>query len=58
VAYDPKAQYVGRIETVEEKNPVELETPPQEYAQFKHLFWPEALEKKTFKTDIGSCNRS
>jgi len=30
---------------VEEKDPVELETLPQEYAQFKHLFRPEASEK-------------
>jgi len=45
VAYDPKAQYVGRIGRVEEKNPVELETLPREYSQFKHLFRPEALEK-------------
>jgi len=45
VAYDPKAQYVGRIGRVEEKDPVELETLPQEYAQFKHLFRPEMSEK-------------
>jgi len=45
VAYDPKAQYVGRIGRVEEKDPVEQETLPQEYAQFKHLFQPEASEK-------------
>jgi len=44
VAYDPKAQYVGRIGRVEEKNPVELETLPREYAQFKHLFRPEVSE--------------
>jgi len=46
VAYDPKAQYVGRIGRVEENDPVELETLLQEYAQFKHLFRPEASEKK------------
>jgi len=45
VAYDPKAQYVGRIGKIEEKDPVELETLPREYAQFKHLFRPEASEK-------------
>jgi len=45
VAYDPKAQYVGRIGKIEEKDPVELETLPLEYAQFKHLFRPEASEK-------------
>jgi len=45
VAFDPKAQYVGRIGKIEEKDPVELETLPREYAQFKHLFRPEALEK-------------
>ena len=44
VAYDPKAQYVGRIGKIEEKDPVELETLPREYAQFKHLFRPEASE--------------
>jgi len=38
VAYNPKAQYVGRNGRIEEKNPVELETLPQEYAQFKQLF--------------------
>jgi len=38
VAYDPSAQCVGRIGRVEEKHPVELETLPQEYVQFKHLF--------------------
>ena len=38
VAFDPKAQYVGRIGKIEEKDPVELETLPREYAQFKHLF--------------------
>ena len=36
---------MGRIGRVEEKEPVELTTRPQEYAQFKHLFRPEALEK-------------
>jgi len=36
---------VGRIGRIEEKNAVELETLPQEYAQFKHLFQPEASEK-------------
>jgi len=45
VPYDPKAQYVGRIGMVEEKDPVELETLPREYAQFKHLFQPGASEK-------------
>jgi len=45
VAYDPKVQYVGRIGKIEEKDPVELETLPREYAQFKHLFRPEASEK-------------
>jgi len=45
VAYDPKAQYVGRIGRVDEKDPMELETLPQEYAQFKHLFQPRASEK-------------
>jgi len=45
VGSDPKAQYVGRIGRVEEKNPVELETLPREYAQFKDLFRPEASEK-------------
>jgi len=45
VPYDPKAQYVGRIEQVEEKDPVKLEALPREYAQFKHLFRPEASEK-------------
>jgi len=45
VAFDPKAQYVGRIVKIEEKDPVELETLPREYAQFKHLFRPEASEK-------------
>jgi len=45
VAYDPKAQYVGRIGRVDEKDPVELETLPRVYAQFKHLFRPEASEK-------------
>ena len=45
VSYNPKAQYVERIGRIEEKNPVELETLPQEYAQFKHLFQPEASEK-------------
>ena len=32
VAYDPKGQYVGRIGSVEEKHPVELETLRREYA--------------------------
>ena len=45
VAYDPKAQYVGRIGRIEEKDPVELETLPGEYAHFKHLFRPEASKK-------------
>jgi len=45
VVFDPKAQYVGRIGKIEEKDPVELQTLPQEYAQFKHLFRPEASEK-------------
>jgi len=45
VASDPKAQYVGRIGKIEEKDPVELETLPREYAQFKHLFRLEASEK-------------
>jgi len=36
---------VGRIGRVEEKDPVELETLPRAYDQFKHLFQPEALEK-------------
>jgi len=36
---------VGRIGRIEEKDPVELETLPREYAQFKHLFRPEASEK-------------
>jgi len=45
VAYDPEAQYLGRIGRVEEKDPVELETLPQEYTQFKHLFLPEAFEE-------------
>ena len=36
---------MGRIGRVEEKDPVELETLPREYAQFKHLFQPEASEK-------------
>jgi len=45
VAYDPKTQYLGRIGRVEEKEPVELETLVREYAHFKHLFRPEALEK-------------
>jgi len=36
---------VGRIGRVEEKDPVELKTLPQEFAQFKHLFRPEASEK-------------
>jgi len=45
VAFDPKAQDMGRIEKIEEKDPVELENLPREYAQFKHLFRPEASEK-------------
>ena len=45
VTYDPKAQYIGRIGRIEEKNPVELNTLLREYAQFKHLFQPEASEK-------------
>jgi len=45
VAYNAKAHYVGSIERVEEKNPVELATLPQEYAQLKDLFRPEASEK-------------
>jgi len=45
VASDPKAQYVGRLGRVEEQDPVELETLPREYAQFKHLFQPEVSEK-------------
>jgi len=45
VTYDPKAQYVGRIGRVEETDPVELETLPREYAEFKHLFWPEASKE-------------
>jgi len=45
VADDPEARYMGRIGRVEEKDPVELETLPQEYAQFKQLFRPEASEK-------------
>jgi len=36
---------VGRIGRVEEKDPVELETLPSEYAQVKHLFRPEVSEK-------------
>ena len=36
---------MGRIYRLEEKNPVELETLPWEYTQFKHLFPLEALEK-------------
>jgi len=36
---------VGRIGRVEEKDPVELETLQQEYAQFKHCFRLEAWEK-------------
>jgi len=45
VASNQKAQYVGRIGRIEEKDPVELETLPQEYAQFKHLFWLQVSEK-------------
>ena len=45
VAFDPKAQYVGRIGKIEEKDPVELETLPLEYTQFKYLFQSEATEK-------------
>jgi len=45
VAFDPKAQYVGRVGKIKEKDPVELETLPREYAQFKHLFRPEASVK-------------
>jgi len=45
VAFNRKAQYVGRIGKIEEKDPIELETLPREYAQFKHLFRPEASEK-------------
>jgi len=45
VAFDPKAQYVGRIGKIEEKDPVELKTLPREYAQFKHLLQLEASEK-------------
>jgi len=45
VAYDPKAQYVGRIGKVEEKDAVELETLPREYAQFKHVLQLEGSEK-------------
>jgi len=45
VAFDPKAQYVGRIGKIEEKYHVELETLPREYAQLKHLFRPEVSEK-------------
>jgi len=36
---------VGRIERIEEKDPVVLETLPREYAQSKQLFRPEASEK-------------
>ena len=57
VAFDSKAQYVGRIGKIEEKYPVELETLPREYAQFKHLFRPEALEKNAPKTDVRPCDR-
>jgi len=32
VAFDQKAQYVGQIGKIEERNPVELETLPREYA--------------------------
>jgi len=45
VAYDPKAQYVGRIGRIEEKDHVELETLSREYTQFKHFFRPEVSEK-------------
>jgi len=34
VAYNPKAQYVGRIGRVDEKDPGKLETLRREYAQF------------------------
>ena len=37
VAYDEKAQYVGRIER-EEEGDVELETRPKPYWQYKELF--------------------
>jgi len=47
VAFDPKAQYVERIGKIEEQDPIELETLPREYAQFKHLFRPEVSEKMT-----------
>jgi len=56
VAYDPKAQYVGRIGKIEEKNPVEVETLRREYAQFKHLFRPEVSDKMPPKTNIRSCD--
>jgi len=36
---------VGRIGKIQEKDPVELETLPREYAQFKHFFRPEPSEK-------------
>jgi len=45
VIYDPEALYLGRIWRMEDKVPVELEALPREYAQFKHLFRPEGLEK-------------
>jgi len=46
VAYDAEVQYVARIGRVQEKDPVELETLPREYAQFKHLFGPAEPSEK------------
>jgi len=52
VAYDPQAQYIGKIGYEKGEKEITLDSLPREYLRYKKLFLPETAEKSTSSSDL------